>query len=352
MKSILGGLVLVLALSSVTEAREGLQPDDIIQLKDRSILVGRIIKLGATNLEFLVKGQSDSRRISLTDVHPYSLYKIKLDRIDKESGRARLDLGNFCMTVGLYSYAASEFQKAAGYDKRLAATALKRRNEARHEDARSKFEKAKKLRASRKYSEADHLLRMVKDRYPETPYAEEAVKEIGKIAQEINSDNAAKAAAIRAKVKKAAAAKVAAQEQQKQSMVDRTLVLVEEAQRAWAEGLGHEPRNLTRADRAWKAAEATLLAARRNTDSLLKSNDIMIIKQAREINMMINLWLVRTYYRLGRMRAVELSYPTALEWLNKALQVPHDEAMDRLINELLLTLSQVQMRKRASGAGF
>ena len=352
MKSMVGSLVLVLALSPVTEAREGGKPDDVVQLKTGSILVGRVVKMTSGNVEILVNGESDSRRVSIREIMPYSAYRLKLDRIDKNSGQARMDLGNFCMTVGLYSTAASEYQRAASYDKTLAPEALKRRKEARHEDARSKFEEAKKLRASRKYSDSDRLLRMVKDRYPETPYAKEAIKEIGKIAAEINADNAAKAAAIQAKVKKAKAAKAAAEEQQKQSMVDRALALVEEAQKAWADGLGHEPRNLTRADRAWKSAEASLIAARRITDLLLKSNDITIIKQARELNQMINLWQVRTYYRLGRMGAVGLSYPTALEWLNKAMRVPHDEAMDRLINELLLTISQVQMRNRSSGAGF
>ena len=52
------------------------------------------------------------------------------------------------------------------------------------------------------------------------------------------------------------------------------------------------------------------------------------------------------------MWAVELSYPTALEWLNKAMKVPHDEQMDRQINEILLTISQLKMRERAASKGY
>jgi hypothetical protein len=61
---------------------------------------------------------------------------------------------------------------------------------------------------------------------------------------------------------------------------------------------------------------------------------------------------VKTYYRLGRMWAVELAYPTALEWLNKAMRVPHDAATEHLVNEVLLTISQLKMRERAAGRGF
>ena len=62
--------------------------------------------------------------------------------------------------------------------------------------------------------------------------------------------------------------------------------------------------------------------------------------------------LVKVYFRLGRMWAVELSYPNALEWLNKAMKIPHDDQMERQINEILVTISQLKMRERASGKGY
>ncbi len=84
----------------------------------------------------------------------------------------------------------------------------------------------------------------------------------------------------------------------------------------------------------------------------MKSNDLETIKKAKDFERASDLILVKVYYRLGRMWAVELSYPTALEWLNKAMKVPHDEQMDHQINEVLLTISQLKMRERAAGKGY
>ena len=111
-------------------------------------------------------------------------------------------------------------------------------------------------------------------------------------------------------------------------------------------------KNLTKAERAWKSSEVALLTAHRNVEYLLKSNDLETIKKAKDFERSIDAVLVKVYYRMGRMWAVELAYPTALEWLNKALKVPHDEQMDRQINEILLTISQLKMRERAAGKGY
>jgi uncharacterized phage-associated protein len=85
---------------------------------------------------------------------------------------------------------------------------------------------------------------------------------------------------------------------------------------------------------------------------MIKTNDVELIKKAREIDKQADLWLARTYYRLGRLSASDLNYPMALEWLNKASKLPHDEAMERQINEVLLTITQLKMRERAAGRGY
>ena len=118
------------------------------------------------------------------------------------------------------------------------------------------------------------------------------------------------------------------------------------------EGLDQEPRNQTRAEKAWKASEAALFGVKKNVDAMIKTNDVELIKKAKELDKQADLWLVRTYYRLGRMFAADLNYPTSLEWLNKAMKIPHDEATDRMINDVLLTITQLPMRERAAGRGY
>lgn len=351
MMHLAGALLTTLILASSLAAQEARKPDDVVQLKAGQMLVGRVLKMGSDSVEMLVNGEREARRVAFGEILPYSLYILKRDRIDKTSGQARFDLGEFCMTGGLYSTAVREFEEALKLDKSLADRAQKRRDEAHHEDARSKFEEAKKLRAEKRYEDANKTLQLLRERYSDTPYADEARKETAKIAEEINKENEEKKKQLDDKARQAADAKARVKEDQDKVLLTKGVEHVEEAQRAWSEGLDHEPRNLSKADRAWRASEASLLAARRNVEIMLKSNDVDMIKKAKDLDRLIDVWLAKTYYRLGRMWSVELAYPVALEWLNKGMKTPHDEQMDHLLNEVLLTISQLQMRKRASGTG-
>lgn len=341
---------LLTALLSLA-AQDAKKQDDVLQKRDGGFIVGKVLRINDESIDILVQGEKEARRVSSKDLMPYSVYKVRLDRIDKGSAAARMDLGEFCMANGLYGYASKEFEEAAK-DPALAEKAKKRREDAHNEDARSKFEEAKKHAAKKEWDEAVKLLHVVIDRYESTPYHKEAKDLQAKIADEIKADNEAKKAQL-AKKKEDEANKVAqAQQNVEADLFARTVGLIEEAQKAWAEGLDAEPKNLTKADKSWRAAEFALIAAKRNIEAMLKSNDVDVLKKAKELDKQADHWLVRTYYRLGRMFAVELNYPTALEWLNKATRVPHDEQMDRYINEVILTISQLKMRERASGRGY
>jgi tetratricopeptide (TPR) repeat protein len=332
-------------------AQDAKKQDDVLQRRDGGFLVGKVLRIEGDSIEILVQGEKESRRISARDIQPYSLYKVRLDRVDKGSASARLDLGEFCMANGLYAQAAREFEEAAK-DPAVADKAKKRRDDANNEDARAKFEEAKKHAVRKEWDEAIKLLHIVIERYESTPYHKDAKDLQSKIADEIKADNEAKKAQL-AKKKEEEQNKVAqAQQNVEADLFARTVALIEEAQKAWGEGLDAEAKNLTKADKAWKAAEFGLLAAKRNVEVMLKSNDVDVIKKAKELDKQADHWLVRTYYRLGRMFAVELNYPTALEWLNRALKVPHDEQMDRYINEVVLTISQLKMKERAAGRGY
>ncbi len=345
------GALLAALMSLPLLAQDAKKLDDTLQRKDGGFLVGRVLRIEGDSIEILVNGEKESRRVHVRDIMPYSIYRVRLDRIDKTSGAARLDLGEFCMANGLYGQAIREFEEAAK-DPALAPKAKKRREEAVNEDARSKFEEAKKHAVKKEYEQAIGLLHLVIERYEGTPYHKEAKDLQAKIADEIKADNEAKKAQL---VKDKEEKEKKAQQVQQNIEADlfaRTVALIEEAQKAWGEGLDAEPRNLTKADKSWKAAEFALLAAKRNVEIMIKSNDVDVLKKAKELDKQADHWLVRTYYRLGRMFAVELNYPTALEWLNKALKVPHDEAMDRYINEVILTISNLKMRERAAGRGY
>src|SRR5215210_8553488 len=144
MKRFLPGAV-ILALLAAPAFAQDKKPDDVLQKKDGGIVVGRITKLDADWVEIVVSGEKEPRKLFLKDLYPSSVYRIRLDRIDKNNADARMALGEFCMTNSLYFLATKEFDEAARLDKAVEDKAKKRREEAHSEDARSRFEDAKRL---------------------------------------------------------------------------------------------------------------------------------------------------------------------------------------------------------------
>ena len=352
MKRFTGGAMLLALLAALPAAAQDKKPDDVLQKKDGGIVVGRITKLDNDWVEILANGEKEPRKVALRDLYPSSVYRIRLDRIDKNSAEARLALGEFCMSNGLYFLATREFDEAARLDKGIEEKAKKRREEAHSEDARSRFEDAKRLAAEKKYDEANKNCQAIVEKYSDTPYFDEAKKLISKIAEDIANENAAKKAQLEGKKDEKEKKVAALKENQEKDLVAKTADLIDEGGKLWLEGLEGEIKNITKAQTAWKSAEIALLTAHRNVEYLLRSNDLETIKRAKDSERQIDVLLVKVYFRLGRMWAVELSYPNALEWLNKAMKVPHDEQMDRQINEILVTITQLKMRERAAGKGY
>lgn len=345
--------MLLLAAILSLGAQDAKKQDDVLQKRDGGLLVGRILKIEADAFEVLVNGEREPRKLLFRDLMPYSVYRARLERIDKASGAARMELAEFCVSQGLFAQAVREFEEAGRLDKGLEERAKKRRDEAHHEDARAKFEEAKKHYQKKDYEEAVKLLHLLlESRYEGSPYQPEAKTLVAKITEEIKAEKDEIRKQIEADKAKKEAAKENAKAAVEADLVHRTSLLLEEAQKAFGEGLDNEPKNQTRAEKAWRTSEAALLAAKKNVDALIKTNDVELIKKAREIDKQADQSLVKVYYRLGRLFASDLNYPTALEWLNKAMKIPHDEHTDRLINEVLLTITQLKMRERAAGRGF
>ncbi len=352
MKQMILASLLTLGVAATASGQDAKKPDDVLQKKDGGMLVGRILKIEPDTLEMLVNGEKESRKLLVKDIEAYSLYRIRLDRIDKKNAASRFELAEYCMANRLYGTAATEYEEAALLDKALEEKCKKRRAEAHSEDGRAKFEDAKRLTLEKRWEQAIKVLHTLTEKYADTPYAEDSKKMLVKIAEEIKKENDDK----KDQLAKKAAEKDKNQQQQKDDLdkqiLNKTIELVEEAQKALADGLEAEAKNLSKADRAWKASEVALTGAKRNIEHMLKQNDVDMIKKAKELDRQVDDLLVKTYYRLGRMWAVELSYPTALEWLNKGLRIPHDAQMDHLLNEVLLTISQLKMKERAAARGY
>ena len=346
-----GGPLLLLVLTRPLTPRNK-KPDDVLQKKDGGIVVGRILKLDAETIEILVNGEKELPPDLHRELNPYTVYKIRLDRIDKSSGEARLGAGR--VLHGQRPVLRRDPGVRGSRAARQERSRRRRRSGATRPTTRTRgpsFEEAKRLAAEKKYEQANNHCQMVVEKYSDTPYFDEAKKLVARIAEEIAKENADKKAQLAEKKDDQKKKVDQLKENQEKDLLTKTAELIDEGGRHFLEGLDGEAKNLTRGERAWKAAEVALLTAHRNVEYLLKSNDVDTIKRAKELERQIDHLLVRVYYRLGRMWAVELSYPTALEWLNKAMKVPHDEQMDRQINEILLTISQLKMRERAAEQG-
>ena len=69
---------------------------DVVQLKDGSLLVGKITKVDEKGLTIELKTGGRVER-TFADLAPYSGYKIKATRIDANDGGAHLGLADFCL---------------------------------------------------------------------------------------------------------------------------------------------------------------------------------------------------------------------------------------------------------------
>ena len=341
-------IAMILGLVAAVAPQERGQ-DDVIQLKgEGKLLVGKITAVTEKTIEITTK--DGKLTLDIGQVHPASVYRVRSTRIDAKSAGDHWTLGDYCKSNGLFPFAAEEYDKAAAIDASLKEKAKVAKDEMRSEDARSKFEQAKRLGAEKRYVDALDLLKQLVERFADTPYFEEAKKELDKLTAEVAKENEAKKAEIEEKKRKKEAEAAAAAENAEKADFKRAQDLIGEARASWNEGLEWEAKaNLTKADKAWKASDARLSAAGGLCEKLAKSNDVNMINSAKELEKTIDGWIVRTCYRLGRLWATELNYTEAIGWLNKGLKFEPD---NHLINEVLLTLTQLKMRKNAAGGGY
>ncbi|HEY3226468.1 MAG TPA: hypothetical protein VGK61_05700 [Planctomycetota bacterium] len=340
----------ILAVLLVSAAPQDKAQEDVIQMKSEGKLyVGRVTAINDKSIEMTLRDGSQ-KSLDLKDVHPLSVYKLREARIDAKSGAAHFELAEFCKSNGLFGYAVGEYDKAAVLDAGLKEKARRAKESLRSEEARTKFEQAKRLGAEKKYGEALELLKQLTERFTDTPYFEEARKEADKLAEELKKENEARRAEIEEKKRKKEEEAAKVVENAEKADLKRGQDLIGEARTSWEEGLDWEAKgNLTKADKAWKASDARLASAHVLVEKLEKSNDVNTIKSAKDLQKEVDTWTVRICYRLGRLWATELNYFEALPWFNRGIKLDPD---NHLLNDVLLTLTQLQMRKRAAGGGY
>jgi tetratricopeptide (TPR) repeat protein len=338
-------------LALLAAAPQDKTQDDVVQLKGEgsTLLVGKVTSITDKTIEMTTK-DGKSVTLDVGQVHPASIYKLRSTRIDPKNAEEHWTLGDFCKANGLFASAAEEYDKAAAIDSKFKDKAKRAKDEMRSEDARSKFERAKRLGAEKKYQDAQELLKQLIERFSDTPYAEEARKEMDKLAAEVAKENEVKRSELEEKKRRKDEEALKAAENAEKADFKRSQDLIVEAKASWGEGLDWEAKaNLTKADKAWKAADAKLMSSRALCEKLEKSNDVAMIKSAKDLEKEIDAWIVRTCYRLGRLWATELNYTEAIGWLNKGIKLEPD---NHLLNEVLLTLTQLRMRKNAVGGGY
>ena len=342
-------LAMILALVAAASPQDRAQ-EDVVQLKgEGKLLVGKVTEITDKTLEMTLRDGSKVT-LDLKEIHPVSVYKVRAARVDPKNAAARWELGEFCKANGLYAFATEEYDKAAALDAGLKDRAKKAKEQMRSDDSRAKFEQAKRLGAEKKYAEALDVLKQLIERYSDTPYFEEARKELDKLTAELAKENEAKRAELEEKRRKKDEEAAKAAENVEKADFKRSQDFIVEARASYNEGLDWEAKaNITKADKAWKASDARLAAARGICEKLEKSNDVNMIKAAKDLEKEIDGWIVRTCYRLGRIWATELTYQEAIGWLNKGLKIEPDH---HLINEVLLLLTQLKMRKNAAGGGY
>ncbi len=334
-----------------------LQGDEILQLKNSRegepvFLVGKVLKIKEKTIVF-----EDNDRgileIPIDSVEPYSLYLAKKRRIDDSSASDRYKLGVWCLSQGLYTTAVGEFNEAKQLDRSLRRSCDRKIKTCREEDARTKFEEAKRLILQKRYDSAAKRLHYILKRYSDTPYGETAREESDKVAALIRAGNREKEEMLRAKKEADHKAKKNVGKFEKMKAFDEVKAALDSARNSFSDALEWEGKdNLTLCRRLWRSSASKLVTARAQLKTLLESKDADVVKEATGLDAAVVDWLVRIYWRLGRNYAEHLSYGEALKYLNGALALPHDRDMERLINDLTLTMTQLRMRRRASGRGY
>ena len=324
--------------------QEEKEKKDVLQLKSGSILIGKITKVeqDAITIE-LDKGGSTT--LQVTDIEPYTVYKVRAARIDDKNAKQHLELGDFCFGNKLFLAASQEYNKALELDPSLKDTIQKKLEEVNASDAKQLFEDGITLVKQDNLEEAVKKFRTILDKYQDSSFANQAKEELSKLTAIIKDRSEQKLKQLEEAKKKMAEQKAKESESKVKFIFDGGLKSIEEGKTFNANGLNAEAKgNITAADNGYKQAETSLLNAKRNLDGVLSTTkDVDIIDATKDKVKEAENMLVTVYDNLGNLWALQDNFTEATKWLNKALAIdPHD----KVATELKLAITQARIRLR------
>lgn len=315
---------------------------EIVELKNGGRMEGEVVELTADTLRMKVGEAIVS--IAVQDIAPYSLYGLRLRRLDAKDARGRLALAIYCIENNLFAEARRELNKVVELDPSLAQEVAAKKEEVRKKEPPFLLEKAQALLKQEKYEEAMKELQVLLRVYPESEQATAARKIMADTAAEIRRRNEEREKALAQMEKKKMDDKAQEAEKAIANRLERVGTLIEKAKEFNAEGLTNEGENkVTLADRAYGRAVEQLAEAKVIIQEVLaNSKDEDTLATAKDKLAEVNRWLVIVYTNLGNLHALEQNYREALKWLNKALVI---DQTDRVAVELKLRVSEQIIRR-------
>lgn len=303
-----------------------------IELKNGNFVNGAVkqIKDGKVYLDI---GESKEIGVSLEDIAPITVYRLRKRFITPNDAQACWDLGEYCFKEKLYNQAREEFNTAGELDESLKEKATEKINTVIEEESQSLMNSGLALMRDNKYEEAIKKFLELINKYPDGKYfddANNAAKSAASFQRDkIEEENRRKEIEDRQKEQE----RVAKEEVALKNKYEETLKIIKEAKELNAEGLNNETDlKVALADKCYKKAiEKIVVVQDALTGIINQTKDANMMKESKDKLNEVTGWLVGIYNNLGQLWAAQYNYNEAFKWLNKALSVdPANKAASEL----------------------
>jgi len=315
-----------------------------IELKNGNIVNG-VVKEIKDGKVYLDLGESKEIGVSLEDIIPSTVYRLRQRFIKPNDAQAHWDLGDYCLKEKLYDQAREEFNAAGELDDSLKEKATDKINAIIEEESDFLMNSALALMRENKYEEALKNLKELITKYPEGKYIEEATR-VATFAAEV----------IRHKIEEENKRKEIEEKQKEQERLtkedaalknkfDEAMKVIKEAKDLNAEGLNDETDfKVILADKCYKKAIEKILSSQEILASILnQTKDANLIKDGKDKLNETTGWLVGIYNNLGQLWARQYNYNEAFKWLNKALAI---DPANKAASELKVKIIDIELRQK------
>jgi hypothetical protein len=339
---------ILITTAFLTAAGSAWGQDDVLQLKNGTIVRGRVVDVNEKGIEFELS-PNNVMFYKYELLKPHSAYSIRRRRMDKESARDQVEIGRFCARVGLNTQAVSHLREAIALEPRRKRELEKEIDDLRTAAASQLYQKAKGIIDSEdeeNFTEAARALHKILDDYYDTPYGEQARDLDDRLAKKVR-ELREKRAKEAAKEKESRAAK--AKQKRLKEPLDKVAAGFAAVAKDWANGLDQESAgSALRAIQAWQAAEQKLLAGKLSLGHIVKkSKEAWVQVRVADLLKQTDRWLIRIYLALSRIYAADnLDYLGGLRWCNKVLKIDPDN--DKAFR-LKLVITEAAMKARMEG---